>query len=355
MMMMVFSLLLGSLAFAGGSKDVDLTPTDEEKAQGWRFFTPIGFKLHRPSFFDTHGANVDVVTLGQEDKTPDELMYAAYTYGLWTDEMEEEFLAIKNDKNLSNEEKWEKINNELVPKIKLIYALVVLRTPLIKNQKLEEITGYPNNQVIRKTKEFTQIFATANFNSEGLSEKSAELYKMMLSQLDDVRPTIVCVDPVSAESIMMGLKNFTFDTIDLDGNKVTSDIFKDYDVTMINIWATWCPPCRGELPEIAKLYHNFKDKKCNIIGLVGDVSPEDQRALETAKALVAKNACDYTMVQNNDSFKPLFKGVKAWPTTIFVDKNGTIIAEDVNDIIVGSLSLEEFTEAMEKALKSVKK
>ena len=44
-----------------------------------------------------------------------------------------------------------------------------------------------------------------------------------------------------------------FTTEDLDGNEVTESILKDKDVTMINIWGTFCPPCIEEMPELAKL------------------------------------------------------------------------------------------------------
>ena len=227
---------------------------------------------------------------------------------------------------------------------------------MIGTKTLAELTGLPNNEVIRKTKEFTQVLAIADFNAEGLSEKAAEIYKDMISQVKPIIPTIQCTDPISAEAAMMkNVKGLTFDTIDLEGNKITSDILAKYDVTMINIWATWCPPCRAELPEIGKLYEAFKDKGCNIIGITGDVSPDAQDALPTAKELISKADCNYTVVQYNDTLKPILDNLSAWPTTIFVDKKGNIIASSVNDIIIGSRDLAEFTEAMEKALKAVGK
>ena len=178
----------------------------------------------------------------------------------------------------------------------------------------------------------------------------------MISQVKPIIPTIQCTDPISAEAAMIkNVKGLTFDTIDLEGNKITSDILAKYDVTMINIWATWCPPCRAELPEIGKLYEAFKDKGCNIIGITGDVSPDAQDALPTAKELISKAGCKYTVVQYNDTLKPILDNLAAWPTTIFVDKKGNIIASSVNDIIIGSRDLAEFTEAMEKALKAVGK
>jgi len=354
----VVFLFITSTIFISCSKEVEIKePTKEEKEAGWRYFKAIGFKLHRPAFFDTYGDNVNAdSSVGEEDKKTDEVVYKVYLYEFASDELNEKYDAIVSDKELNRGQKIEKIQKEVDPYLKPIYKLVVLRTPLIGTKTLAELTGLPNNEVIRKTKEFTQVLAIADFNAEGLSEKAAEIYKDMISQVKPIIPTIQCTDPISAEAAMMkNVKGLTFDTIDLEGNKITSDILAKYDVTMINIWATWCPPCRAELPEIGKLYEAFKDKGCNIIGITGDVSPDAQDALPTAKELISKADCNYTVVQYNDTLKPILDNLSAWPTTIFVDKKGNIIASSVNDIIIGSRDLAEFTEAMEKALKAVGK
>lgn len=356
----VIFFIITAAVFAGGSKEAsskEFELTDAQKKEGWRFFKPIGFKLHRPAFFDTYKDNVNADSrVGEEDKKTDEVVYKVYLYEFASDELNEKYDAIVNNKQLSRDQKIEMIEKEIDPNLKPIYKLVVLRTPLIGKKTLAELTGLPNNEVIRRTKNFTQVLAIADFNAEGLSEKSAKIYEEMISQVRPMIPTIQCTDPVSAEAAMVkSIKGLTFDTIDLEGNKVTSDILSKYDVTMINIWATWCPPCRAELPEIAKLYEAFKDKGCNVIGITGDVSPEKQDALETAKKLITDAGCKYTIVQYNDTLKMLLNNLKAWPTTIFVDKKGNIIASSVNDIIIGSRDLDEFTEAMEKALKAVKK
>ncbi len=338
--------------FGSGTKELELTEADKEA--GWRFFSPIGFKLKRPAFFDTDGKNIEVNLLGDEDKKTDEALYQSYSYMFFSDELDMEYTAISQNNKLTEEEKNEKINSEVLSKLKPLYALVVLRTPLIRNTQLKELTAYPYNTVIRQTSEFTQVFAFTDFDPAGLSEASAALYKKMIAQVRPIIPSITCIDPVSAEAAMMKVKQLVFETADLNGNRVTSDIFKNYDVTMVNLWATWCPPCKAELPELAKLYELFKEKNCNVLGITGDVSLEDQHALELAKTLTEKAKCGYTIVQNHTSLDALFKKVSAWPTTIFVDKNGSIIASSVNDVLIGSRGLEEFSKAMQNALDTVK-
>lgn len=349
--MLIFACLATDL-FAGGAKD--LNPTEQEKKDGWRYFMPIGFKLKRPEFFTTYRDNVESNVLGSEDDELNNVIYSMYEYSFFSDEANVAYDAIVDNKNLSKEEKGKKIKDEVEVMLKKVYALAVLRTPLIGDKKLEEITGFPHNEIIRKTKKFTQILSISEFSNDGLSEKSAQVYKTMIEQVRPVISTITCVDPRTNESAMLAIKGLKFETVDLDGKPVTNDVFKDYDVTMINVWATWCPPCRAELPELGKLYESYRDKKVNILGLTLNVKSDAQDASELAKKLTSEAGCKYTILQNNDSFNYLIDLVPAYPTSFFVDKNGNVIGSAKTDIIIGSRNLEEFTQAVEKALKTVK-
>lgn len=352
-------LLVGmSFAFAGGKKEKEIELTEEQKAEGWRYFAPLGIKIKRPAFWDEFPEdNLWSDVFGEEYDAPNDPVFKAYDYSYATDAVlaaDEEIYQKYLNKELTLDEAKELWDKTIPPMLKRIYGLFTLRTKIIEGKDLKEITHYPINKVLNKDKEYTQVLGMAEFNGDGLNEKEAANYKKMLSQVMPASETITCVKPKTASDFMRAIEGLKFDTVDLEGNRVTSDILKNYDVTMINIWATWCGPCRGELPDIAKLYEKFKDKNCNIIGITADVSPDNQGSLETAKKLTNDAGCKYTILQNNDSLKPLFKGVVAFPTTIFVDKNGNVIASSHKDIIIGGRDLEGFTEAFENALNAVK-
>ena len=59
---------------------------------------------------------------------------------------------------------------------------------------------------------------------------------------------------------------YSFESTDLDGNKITSDIYSNNKITMINIWGTFCGPCIREMPELAQLSEEYKSKGVEIIG-----------------------------------------------------------------------------------------
>ena len=82
---------------------------------------------------------------------------------------------------------------------------------------------------------------------------------------------------------------------------------------------------------------------------------DNDEALEDAIYLTTEAGCNYTILQRNKTFDSLFDGLVAWPMTIFVDKKGNIIADGIEDLIVGSRSYDEFVKAFEKALKAVGK
>lgn len=119
-----------------------------------------------------------------------------------------------------------------------------------------------------------------------------------------------------------------FTTEDLDGNEVTESILKDKDVTMINIWGTFCPPCIEEMPELAKLSASLPEN-AQIIGILCDVSLNDKSALQDAKSIVSKAGTNYPCLLLNFSLTDYLSQFMYVPTTIFVDSEGNQIGEPV--------------------------
>ena len=134
-----------------------------------------------------------------------------------------------------------------------------------------------------------------------------------------------------------------FETVDLDGNTVTSgELFSGHKVTMINIWATWCGPCRSELPDLDKLNKQFGEKDCQIIGICLDAGEEGMA--ETAKQILEKAGATYPNLVGTDDMD-WAQICSAIPTSYFVDENGTVLLETV----VGA-DLNKYSRRIDKAL-----
>lgn len=120
-----------------------------------------------------------------------------------------------------------------------------------------------------------------------------------------------------------------FQTIDLEGNEVDESIFAGADITVINFWGTFCPPCIEEMPELAEWDGQLPDN-VQIIGVIIDAASEDSEEFEAAKQLVADSGVGYTNIIAGDGFPmEVLDQLAGVPTTIFVDAEGNCIAPDV--------------------------
>ena len=138
-----------------------------------------------------------------------------------------------------------------------------------------------------------------------------------------------------------------YESSDLDGNPLRSKaIFSEAKVTMINLWATWCGPCKNELPELAEMAKEFEEQDCQIIGVVMDADNEEKAAL--AKELLSAAGAEYLNLWGEDYVMDVFP-IEAYPTTIFVDREGRILIEP----IVGA-DPDGYREGLKKALRKVK-
>lgn len=136
----------------------------------------------------------------------------------------------------------------------------------------------------------------------------------------------------------------SFATTDLDGNTVRSaDIFKGYKVTVVNLWATWCGPCRGELAELGAMAGQFEEKGCQLIGICED----GEGSAADAKALLKENGCDYLNIVLTDEMRQIF-ATQGYPTTFFLDSKGNMIAEPVLGAYV-----ERYPEVLEQCLSNM--
>ena len=169
--------------------------------------------------------------------------------------------------------------------------------------------------------------------------------------LQQVKKRDVPCKTVAKRMLLQEMKGLKFDTLDLNGKQVTSEIFKQAKVTMVNIWATWCPPCRAELPDIGNLARKYKAKGCQVLAICSDVTEEDVSSLQEAKEIIKNAECDKVIVlRNNHSLDSVYEQIRAFPTTIFFDANGNVIAP----IIVGGRSEEAFAKVFDDCLKKVK-
>ena len=157
---------------------------------------------------------------------------------------------------------------------------------------------------------------------EGFSETDKADIQKIIDTLNEVKDSIMIFPPTDPmDDFKASMSEFT--TTDLDGNEITADIFKDYDVTMVNVWATWCKYCILEMPEIEELYEELPEKT-NIITICTDGATET----DAAKEILNKVGAKFTTINSCDEIeKNVLDYVTGYPTTFFVDKDGKVVGE----------------------------
>lgn len=182
---------------------------------------------------------------------------------------------------------------------------------------------FKNNEEIGKVEKNTFYFAyNDEVPTDGFSDEDKEDIKKIINTIKEVRESIIIFPPTDPmDDFKASMESFT--TTDLDGNEVTQDIFKDYDVTMVNVWATWCKYCVSEMPEIEQLYEKLPEKT-NIITICTDGSTK----IDEAKNLLSQTGAKFKTINSNDELQEkVIDYVKGYPTTFFVDKTGKVIGK----------------------------
>jgi len=147
-----------------------------------------------------------------------------------------------------------------------------------------------------------------------------------------------------------------FSMQDINGETYTQDMFADYDLTMINVFATWCSPCINEIPDLQKLREEMKDQGVNVAGIVLDgidaSGSANEETVETARVLADLTGVSYPfLIPDQGYMNGRLAGINAVPETFFVDKEGNIVGETYS----GARSLEEWKSIVETELKGAEK
>jgi cytochrome c biogenesis protein CcmG/thiol:disulfide interchange protein DsbE len=144
--------------------------------------------------------------------------------------------------------------------------------------------------------------------------------------------------------------NFTLE--DTTGKKVSLADYKGKAV-LVNFWATWCGPCKVEIPWFEKLHDQYAPQGFEILGVsADDLDFDDKAKLSTEKAEVARFAkgmqMNYPVLLNGLSIKG-YGELDSFPTSFYVDRSGKVI-----DVVTGLISRDEVEANIKKALASGK-
>lgn len=147
----------------------------------------------------------------------------------------------------------------------------------------------------------------------------------------------------------------SFSAYDINGASVTDEIFSQAELTLVNIWGSYCSPCIKEMPALAALSEEYRDKNVRIIGILSDASDaagaQSQQVIDTARDIISKTGAEYThIIPDTALVTNVLKNIRYIPTTVFVDKDGVQVGKP----IVGPKTEEQWKIEIDSRLKEQK-
>ena len=165
--------------------------------------------------------------------------------------------------------------------------------------------------------------------AEKLSPEYAQEYRALQSSLVDVLKNAEYFKPHSGSADLFGTV-LQFETTDLDGNVVKSEeLFAAHELTMVNIWATWCGPCKAEMPELGALARRLEaeGKDAAVVGICSDADEEP----DTCREVLAERDVGYlNLLPFEEMEEKLYLTVL--PTTLFVNRDGLILLPPIEGV-----------------------
>ena len=137
----------------------------------------------------------------------------------------------------------------------------------------------------------------------------------------------------------IGSQAAEFALTDLSGKTVHLSDFKGR-VVIVDFWATWCGPCRMEIPDFVRLQSKYREKGLAIVGLSMDADGE-----KSVKPFADEHDINYTMLIANDETAKSYGGIQAIPTTFVIDRQGKIVQK-----FLGAMSAKTFEDAIQPLL-----
>ena len=295
----------------------------------------------------------DIVMLDDQSPIDEDLKYGLLNFSKLTEEQKNAEVGKMGD----GYEKWQESLNRI--------GTIGMFEKSLSEEEIGKITKCDRHTKLGESKDgkysyYLSVNSTADAETiEELKQTTVEITEkkdrpengFVLSEKSDLENTMAFSD--DSQNAVTDLSNLQ--TKDIDGKEFSGKDFSDYDLTMVNVFATWCSPCVQEIPDLAEIQKEMKDKGVNIVGVVTDTvdqTGENLEALEKAKLIRERSKAEYPfLLPDQSNFNGRLSGIQAFPETFFVDKKGQIVGETYS----GSRNKKAWLEIIEKELSALKK
>jgi thiol-disulfide isomerase/thioredoxin len=120
-----------------------------------------------------------------------------------------------------------------------------------------------------------------------------------------------------------GQQRFDFDVEDIDSGQIAKSDFRG-SVVVVDLWATWCPPCREGIPHFIDLADHFEDSAVKVVGISMDSPQDPESSLEKVRDFVEDSEINYPIGMGDERVKSQLSSEQKLPTTLFIDHKGFV-------------------------------
>lgn len=334
------ALILSMNALGGCGKKDTTEPEDstQELKTDYRF-EQCGLAYRLPKEW-LQRENVNLIPVTFVDITGE--IYAKVEYDYTPDE---------NMDELNNIDSQTPVEELMIP----IFTLLVVRNENVDAQAVkDELALFKNWEELPSQEGFHFYYLTDYIGSTPKFSKDAEkVFENMKSELPLLRETVETFAPdestVQAQ-VAEDKEHLNFMSTTLSGDPITSTVFYDYDLTVINFWASYCYPDINELTTLQAFYEQLKQKYTNInfVQVVID-TPGEEAEKVVEQAYKEAGVTFTTIVPDQNMASWIIDNLNGLPTTIFVDNTGKPTSTKVE----GVQDLDYYMETTESELKKI--
>ena len=157
-------------------------------------------------------------------------------------------------------------------------------------------------------------------------------------RLPDYQAKMLAANQTAVHKAMADFKPFPFD---FDLKTIDGKPFKLSDtkgkVTIVDIWGTWCPPCREEIPHFVDLAKKFAGKDFGIVGINCNEQGSPEEVKKTVNDFIAEYKIPYPCVLDDETTASKVPDFQGYPTTLFTDRTGKVRFSQVGYMPIGRL------------------
>lgn len=198
--------------------------------------------------------------------------------------------------------------------VKIGAILMIVMGLLMFTGKMNAISGYLSDISTESVEESVEDEADVSGQDSGSTADGAAVSETETEETE--------IEETESEDVPAP----DFELVDQYGNTHT---LADYEgkTIFLNFWATWCPPCRAEMPDIQKLYEEYAEAGDDSVAIVGIAAPNyaGEESAEEIAAFLEENGYTYPVLMDEGGKLFMQYGIYSYPTTFMIDKNGNVL------------------------------